>query len=58
MNWLAAWTLDPGLILGLVVLLEAYVIGIGPLRRRFRLGAPATKLQITWFALGYLALVA
>ena len=57
MNWLTAWTLDPGLILGLVVLLEAYVIGIGPLRRRYRLGAPATKRQITWFALGYLALV-
>ncbi len=58
MNWPVAWTLDPGLILGLVVLLEAYVIGVGPLRRRYRLGPPVTKRQITWFALGYLVLVA
>jgi putative membrane protein len=48
------WNLDPALWLGIVAFVAAYFYGIGPLRRRYQLGPPATSRQIGFFLLGTL----
>lgn len=48
--WLQ-WHLDPGVLLFLAALCAGYVAGIGPLRRRYKLGEPATRQQITLFSI-------
>ncbi|HEX8727664.1 MAG TPA: cytochrome c oxidase assembly protein [Ktedonobacterales bacterium] len=53
--WLT-WTLDPVLLIGLALILGGYLYAIGPARRRWNLGEPATRAQITYFALGWVAL--
>jgi putative membrane protein len=53
--WLA-WTLDPTLLIGLALILGGYLYAIGPARRRWNLGEAATRAQITYFALGWVAL--
>jgi cytochrome c oxidase assembly factor CtaG len=53
--WLT-WNLDPVLWLGIVAFVAAYFYAIGPLRRRYHLGPPATSRQIGYFLLGTLAL--
>ena len=55
-NWLTAWELDPGLVIGLFLLLEAYLIGVGPARRRFQLGPPLRRSQFALFLTGFLVL--
>jgi putative membrane protein len=58
---LLQWHWDPGVLLFLVALCAGYFAGIGPLRRRYHLGEPATPRQITLFlstiALLFLTLV-
>lgn len=53
--WLA-WTLDPTLLIGLALILGGYLYAIGPARRRWNLGEAATRAQITYFTLGWVAL--
>jgi putative membrane protein len=53
---LLQWHFDPGVLLWLAALTAAYFAGIGPLRRRYNLGEPATRNQILLF-LGFIALL-
>ncbi len=53
---LLQWHFDPGVLLFLAALSAAYFVGIGPLRRRYTLGEPATRNQIMLFV-GFMALV-
>ncbi|HLW02289.1 MAG TPA: cytochrome c oxidase assembly protein [Ktedonobacterales bacterium] len=53
---LLQWHFDPGVLLVLVALTAAYVAGIGPLRRRYHLGEPATRRQM-WLFAGCIALL-
>ncbi|HEY7357523.1 MAG TPA: cytochrome c oxidase assembly protein [Ktedonobacterales bacterium] len=46
---LLQWHWDPGVLLVLAALSAGYALGIGPLRRKYHLGAPATPRQITLF---------
>jgi putative membrane protein len=50
------WNLDPILWLGIVGFVAAYFYAIGPLRRRYSLGPPATSRQIAYFLLGTITL--
>lgn len=54
--WLA-WTFSPTLLVGLALILGGYLYAIGPARRRWGLGEPATRAQVVWFVLGWLTLV-
>lgn len=53
--WLA-WTLDPTLLIGLAVILGAYLYGIGPARRRWGLAERVERAQVTWFLVGWVTL--
>ena len=53
--WLA-WTLDPTLLIGLALILGGYLYAIGPARRRWSLGEPASRAQVTCFVLGWVTL--
>jgi len=53
--WLA-WTLDPTLIVGLLLLIGGYFYAIGPARSRWCLAEPVSRAQVTWFVLGWLTL--
>jgi len=44
-------------VLGTALLALVYFVGIGPLRRRYALGPPATKSQIAWFVASCLLLL-
>jgi putative membrane protein len=46
---LLQWHWDPGVLLFLAALSAGYALGIGPLRRKYHLGEPATRRQITLF---------
>jgi len=46
--WLQ-WHWDPGVLLFLAALCVGYGVGIGPLRRKYDLGEPATRRQILLF---------
>jgi putative membrane protein len=50
------WNLDPILWLGVTGFVVAYFYAIGPLRRRYQLGPPATSRQIAYFLLGTITL--
>jgi putative membrane protein len=58
---LLQWHWDAGVLLFLAALCGGYFAGIGPLRRKYHLGEPATRRQITLFvsaiALIFLTLV-
>ena len=47
--WLQ-WHFDPGVLLFLAALCGGYFAGIGPLRRRYNLGEPATRRQVLLFS--------
>ncbi|MGH7535789.1 MAG: hypothetical protein ACREMG_09400, partial [Gemmatimonadales bacterium] len=47
-----AWSLHPTVLLGTGLLGALYVFGIGPLRRRHRLGPPARPWQVASFLAG------
>jgi cytochrome c oxidase assembly factor CtaG len=53
--WLT-WNLDPILWLGIGGFVAAYFYAIGPLRRRYQLGPPATSRQVAYFLLGTITL--
>ena len=53
---LLQWHFDPGVLLFLAALTAAYFAGIGPLRRRYKLGEPATRNQVLLF-LGFIILL-
>jgi cytochrome c oxidase assembly factor CtaG len=53
---LTAWNVDPVVIVALLALLGSYLYAIGPLRTRFRLGAPAPRRRVIYFIGGLLLL--
>src|SRR5512146_3081711 len=53
--WLA-WTLNPTLLIGLALILGGYLYASGAARRRWSLGEPVSRAQITWFVLGWVTL--
>jgi cytochrome c oxidase assembly factor CtaG len=55
-SFLLQWHWDPGVLLFLAALSAGYFAGIGPLRRRYHLGEPATRRQINCF-LSFIALL-
>jgi len=55
-NALLAWNLDPVLVLGVALLAAAYFYGIGPLRRRYRLGPPVDERRVAAFLAGTITL--
>jgi|ERR1051326_444953 putative membrane protein len=56
MSILLQWHWDPGVLLFLAALCVGYAVGIGPLRRTYHLGEPATRRQISYFV-SFIALV-
>src|SRR5689334_7962688 len=53
---LLQWHWDPGVLLFLAALCVGYFASIGPLRRKYSLGEPATRRQIRYFV-SFIALV-
>lgn len=53
--WLA-WTLDPTLLIGLALILGAYLYAIGPARQRWGLGEPVSRAQVIYFIAGWVTL--
>jgi putative membrane protein len=49
--------LHPSVVFGTALFALAYFVGIGPLRRRYALGPPATKTQVAWFVASCLLLL-
>ncbi len=47
------WAFDPGAILGLLAILVAYVLAVGPLRPRYQPDAPIERKQILYFVSGW-----
>jgi putative membrane protein len=54
---LTQWSWEPSVLIGIALLTAAYVYIVGPLRERHNLGPPATRKQITAFALAQLTLI-
>ncbi|MCC6175104.1 MAG: cytochrome c oxidase assembly protein [Chloroflexi bacterium] len=54
-SW-TSWSGDSTLRAGLVLLAGVYLLGIGPLRTRYRLGPPVSKARIACYLLGVLVL--
>ncbi len=50
-SW-TAWHGDGTLRAGLILLVGVYLLGVGPLRRRYRLGPPVARRQVAWFFAG------
>lgn len=48
------WSIHPSIPIGLGILVLAYMLGVGPLRGRYRLGPPVDRLQAVTFGLGIL----
>ncbi len=53
--WLA-WTLDPTLLIGLAVIIGAYLYVAGPGRRRWGLADHIERKQVVWFVAGWVTL--
>ncbi|HZC06144.1 MAG TPA: cytochrome c oxidase assembly protein [Ktedonobacterales bacterium] len=53
--WLQ-WTFDPILLMGLALILGAYLYAIGPGRRRWRPAEQVSRAQITYFIVGWVTL--
>ncbi len=53
---LTAWNFDPILLLGLILLLGAYIAAIGPLRRRYGWGDPVVASRQWAFYCGWVVL--
>lgn len=56
--WEPAWSLHPTVLLGVAVLAALYSWGIGPLRRRRRLGPPVEGWRIACFTGGLVVMLA
>ncbi len=46
------WSVHPSIPIGLGILVLLYGLGVGPLRRRYRLGPPVDRLQAVTFGFG------
>jgi putative membrane protein len=55
-SW-SSWSGDGVLRAGLLLLAGVYLLGVGPLRRRFRLGPPASRVQIGLYLSGVFCLL-
>lgn len=55
-SW-AQWHAHPSIILGLLAFGGAYLLGVGPLRQRYRLGPPVEGWRVSVFLLGVLVLM-
>ncbi len=53
----AAWSLHPSVLIGAAVLAALYFYGLGPWRRRHRLGPPASPWRVASFCLSLLVLL-
>lgn len=53
--WLA-WTLDPTLLIGLAIIIGAYLYVAGPGRRRWALADHIERRQVVWFVAGWVIL--
>ncbi len=51
------WHAHPSIILGLLAFGGAYLLGVGPLRQRYRLGPPVEGWRVSVFLLGVLVLM-
>lgn len=49
----ATWAFEPGAILGLLALLAAYTMAVGPLRTRYQPEAPVARKHIAYFVSGW-----
>jgi len=55
-SW-SSWSGDGVLRGGLLLLAGVYLLGVGPLRRRFKLGPPASRVRISLYLSGVLCLL-
>jgi putative membrane protein len=55
-SW-TSWTGDGVLRGGLLLVAGVYLLGVGPLRRRFRLGPPVSRAQVVLYLSGVLSLL-
>jgi putative membrane protein len=55
-SW-SSWSGDGVLRAGLLLLVGLYLLGVGPLRRRFKLGPPVSRVQIGVYLAGVLCLL-
>jgi putative membrane protein len=49
---LTAWDWQPSVLIGVVLLVGAYLCAVGPWRTRFRTSEPVKRTQVAWFLLG------
>lgn len=54
---LTQWHWEPSVLIGLTLVTVAYWYIIGPLRRRYHLGSPPTRAQVTCFVLSVVLVV-
>ena len=50
------WHFHPDIILGVLLLESIYLLGVGPLRRRYSWGVPVENRQVVLFSMGVLVL--
>lgn len=55
--WWTAWTFEPSIWFGIVLLHGTYLVTVGPLRVKFPGSKPVTSRQLTFWTLGILALI-
>jgi putative membrane protein len=49
---LADWSWEPSVLIGVALLVGAYLCALGPLRRRFKSSRPVKRSQAAWFLAG------
>ena len=54
---LTQWNWAPSILLGIILLIVAYLYAVGPLRRRRSLGTPVRRKQMAYFVLSLATLV-
>lgn len=56
-SWLTAWTFDPSIWIGIILLHGTYLLVVGPLRSRFPTSKPLKSTQLAFWTLGIVALL-
>jgi cytochrome c oxidase assembly factor CtaG len=54
--WLTRWNLDPSILIGTVLVIDCYLYGVGPLRKKYRLADTVKRSQIVLFIIGVLVI--
>jgi putative membrane protein len=54
---LSDWNWAPSIIVGLLLFYGAFLYGLGPLRRRHKLGPPASRQQLVYLGISFIILV-